>query len=103
MFKRHGRPGAIRSDNGREFIAATLREWLGAQGVEQIFIEKGSPQQNAYVKRFNGSMRYVKLNGELFRSVLEAQVVLDQWVIELNTIRPHRGLAAGHHKRSMRP
>jgi putative transposase len=73
LFERHGRPGAIRSDNGREFIAANLRDWLTAQGVAQIFIEKGAPQQNAYVERFNGSMRNEKLNGELFRSVLEAR------------------------------
>ena len=57
-----------------------------------MFIEKGSPQQNAYVERFNGSMRDEKLNGELFHSVLEARVVLAEWVDEYNTRRPHRGL-----------
>jgi transposase InsO family protein len=92
VFVRHGRPGAIRSDNGREFIAASLADWLRARGVGQIFIEKGAPQQNAYVERFNGSMRDEKLNGELFRSVLEAKVVLGEWVDIYNTIRPHRGL-----------
>lgn len=92
LFARHGKPKAIRSDNGREFIAANLARWLAAQGVCQIFIEKGSPQQNAYVERFNGSMRDEKLNGELFCSVLEARVVLAEWVHVYNTIRPHRGL-----------
>lgn len=92
LFERHGRPGAIRSDNGREFISARLGDWLTDRGVSQIFIEKGAPQQNAYVERFNGSMRDEKLNGELFRSVLEARVVLHDWVEEFNTIRPHRGL-----------
>ncbi len=62
------------------------------QRVEQVFIEKASPQQNAYVERFNGSMRDELLNGELFRSVLEARVVIGQWVEVYNTIRPHRGL-----------
>lgn len=91
-FKAHGRPGAMRSDNGREFIAESLASWLAAQKIEQIFIEKGSPQQNAYVERFNGIMRDEKLNGELFRSVLEARVVLAEWVVIFNTIRPHDGL-----------
>lgn len=92
LFARHGRPRRLRSDNGREFIAESLASWLETKRVEQVFIEKGSPQQNAYVERFNGSMRDEKLNGELFRSVLEARVVLAQWVTEYNTIRPHRGL-----------
>ncbi|MGB1583806.1 MAG: IS3 family transposase [Solirubrobacterales bacterium] len=70
-FEKHGRPQIIRSDNGREFIAATLADWLESEGVVQAFIEKGSPQQNAFVERFNGSMRDEVLNGEIFRSVLE--------------------------------
>lgn len=92
LFVKHGRPGAIRSDNGREFISAELADWLKAQSVGQIFIEKGAPQQNAYVERFNGTMRNEQLNGELFQTVLEARVVLEQWVAMYNTIRPHRGL-----------
>jgi transposase InsO family protein len=91
-FERHGRPRRLRSDNGREFVAETLRTWLAARGVEQVFIAKGSPQQNAYVERFNGSMRDEVLNGELFRSLLEARVVIAEWVDEYNTRRPHRGL-----------
>jgi putative transposase len=93
VFARHGRPKLIRSDNGREFIADSLKTWLAVQGVGQLFIEKGSPQQNAYVERFNGSMRDELLNGELFRSVLEARVLIAEWVDRYNTIRPHRGLA----------
>jgi putative transposase len=91
-FERHGRPRLLRSDNGREFIADVLAEWLEAQGVAQVFIEKGSPQQNAYVERFNGSMEDEVLNGETFRSVLEARVVVGAWVDEYNGVRPHRGL-----------
>ena len=92
LFAKHGKPNRIRSDNGREFIAETLAEWLGERKVGQLFIAKGSPQQNAFVERFNGSMRDEVLNGELFHSVLEAKVVLEAWVDQYNTVRPHRGL-----------
>ena len=91
-FSRHGKPKIIRSDNGREFIAASLAEWLEILGVKQAFIEKGSPQQNAFVERFNGSMRDEVLNGESFRNVLEARAVVGEWVVHYNTKRPHRGL-----------
>ena len=92
LFCRHGKPRCLRSDNGREFISRTLTDWLRAQGVEPVFIEKGSPQQNPYDERFNGTMRDEKLSGEEFRSVLEARVVLHAWLEEYNTRRPHRGL-----------
>lgn len=91
-FKAHGKPELLRSDNGREFISATLAAWLYEHGVKQAFIEKGSPQQNPFVERFNRTMRNEVLNGEHFQSVLEAQVVLSSWVEEYNAVRPHRGL-----------
>lgn len=92
LFVRHGKPRILRSDNGREFIAAELGDWLEQQGVTRAFIEKGSPQQNAFVERFNGTMRDELLNGEEFESVLEARVVVSAWVDHYNTERPHRGL-----------
>jgi transposase InsO family protein len=92
MFAEHGKPKAIRSDNGREFIAASLTSWLASQGVTCWFIEKGRPQQNAFVERFNGTMRNETLAGEEFHNVLEARVVLAEWVGEYNARRPHRGL-----------
>lgn len=92
LFARHGRPQVLRSDNGREFIAASLGAWLAEQGVKTAFIEKGSPQQNPFVERFNGTMRDELLNGEEFGSVLEARVVISNWIVEYNTLRPHRGL-----------
>jgi putative transposase len=92
LFERHGKPEVLRSDNGREFIAASLGEWLVDQGVKTAFIEKGSPQQNAFVERFNGTMRDEVLNGEEFDSLLEARVVIGNWLVEYNTVRPHRGL-----------
>jgi putative transposase len=92
LFDRHGRPAVLRSDNGREFIAETLTGWLAEQGVKCAFIEKGSPQQNAFVERFNGTMRDELLNGEEFDNLLEARVVIGNWLLEYNTLRPHRGL-----------
>ena len=92
LFERHGKPELLRSDNGREFIAESLAEWLAGQDVKTAFVEKGSPQQNAFVERFNGTMRDEVLNGEEFDSVLEARVVLADWLVEYNTLRPHRGL-----------
>jgi transposase InsO family protein len=92
LFDRHGRPAVLRSDNGREFIAETLTSWLAEQGVKCAFIEKGSPQQNAFVERFNGTMRDELLNGEEFDNLLEARVVVSNWLVEYNTLRPHRGL-----------
>ena len=92
LFAVRGKPAIIRSDNGREFIAATVVDWLTEQGVTAAFIEKGSPQQNCYVERFNGTMRDELLNGELFHTVLEARVVISQWLESYNSSRPHRGL-----------
>jgi transposase InsO family protein len=92
VFRRHGKPKLLRSDNGREFIAASLAGWLERHSVGQAFIEKGSPQQNPFVERFNRTMRDELLNGESFHSLLEAQVVVSRWVDEYNMLRPHRGL-----------
>jgi putative transposase len=93
LFAIHGTPKYIRADNGREFIGEELKLWLKEQGVTPIFIEKASPTQNCYIERFNGSMRRELLNGEMFHSVLEAKVVIDEWLVLYNTRRPHRGLA----------
>jgi transposase InsO family protein len=92
LFERHGRPRRLRSDNGREFIAQSLGEWLAGQGVQPVFIEYGSPWQNPFVERFNRTMRDEILNGESFDSVTEARVVIGGWIREYNTLRPHRGL-----------
>jgi putative transposase len=92
LFDDHGKPEVLRSDNGREFIAASLGNWLAERRVATAFIEKGSPQQNPFVERFNGTMRDELLNGEEFDNLLEARVLVDAWVAEYNTLRPHRGL-----------
>lgn len=92
LFEHHGTPRCIRSDNGREFIAATVISWLKKRGVEAIFVEKASPQQNSFIERFNGTMRDEVLHGEEFESVLEARVVITAWLDIYNRQRPHRGL-----------
>jgi transposase InsO family protein len=92
MFAVHGRPAIIRSDNGREFAADSLVNWLTDQKITAAFVAKASPQQNCYVERFNGTMRDQLLNGEEFHSVTEARVVIGEWVELYNTIRPHRAL-----------
>lgn len=92
LFDQHGKPAFIRADNGREFIADTVQEWLAAQQVRPVYVAKASPQQNCYIERFNGSMRRELLNGEQFHSVLEAKVVIDDWLVLYNTRRAHRGL-----------
>lgn len=92
LFDLHGSPNAIRSDNGREFIASTLIEWLVDRGVEPVFIEKGRPQQNPFVERFNGTMRRDLLNVEEFNNVTEARVLVHRFNNEYNSERPHRGL-----------
>jgi putative transposase len=92
LFDRHGRPVMIGSDNGREFISATVVDHLAGLGVAAVFIAKAPPQQNCYVERFNGSMRDELLHGEELHSLTEARVVIGAWIAEYNTVRPHRGL-----------
>jgi transposase InsO family protein len=92
LFDLYGRPSGIRSDNGREFIAATVIEYLAEHDVEPIFIEKASPQQNPFVERFNGTMRRELLNLEEFNNVTEASVVIANWNAIYNEQRPHRAL-----------
>jgi transposase InsO family protein len=92
LFERHGKPSMIRSDNGREFIASTVVEWLGSEGIEAVFVEKGTPQQNPFVERFNGTMRRDLINVEEFDTVTEARVMVGIFNEEYNTLRPHRSL-----------
>ena len=92
LFSAGSRPKIIRSDNGREFIAGVLELWLGQQGVVSAFVEKGSPQQNAFIESFNSGMRRECLNGEEFHSILEARVVIGEHRQLYNTVRRHRAL-----------
>ncbi len=92
LFCERGVPVHIRSDNGSEFVARRLRDWLGRLAVKPLFIEPGSPWENGYIESFNGKMRDELLDREIFYSVKEAEILIEQWRIEYNTIRPHSAL-----------
>ena len=79
LFELHGPPTFIRSDNGPEFIATALRDWFARLGVQTLFITPGSPWENGYCESFNGKLRDELLNGEIFYSLKEAQVVVENW------------------------
>jgi len=92
LFCERGVPVHIRSDNGPEFIAKRLRFWLDRLAIKPLFIEPGSPWENGYIESFNGKMRDEFLNGEIFYSLKEAEILIEQWRVEYNTIRPHSAL-----------
>jgi putative transposase len=92
VMLRRGIPEHIRSDNGPEFIAQELRNWLAKVGTGVLYIEPGSPWENGYCESFNGKLRDECLNGEIFYSLKEAQIVIEQWRVMYNTRRPHSAL-----------
>ena len=92
LFVARGIPEHIRSDNGPEFTAKAVRQWLGNIGVTTVYIEPGSPWENGYNESFNGKLRDEFLNGEIFYTLKEAQVLIEGWRREYNTIRPHSSL-----------
>jgi len=92
LFLRRGIPEYIRSDNGPEFTAKAVRDWLNRLEVKTLFIELGSPWENGYIESFNGKLRDELLNGEIFTTLLEAQVLTENWRKEYNHIRPHSSL-----------
>jgi len=92
LFVKHGAPEHIRSDNGPEFTAKAVRNWLKRIGVKTLFIEPGSPWENGYNESFNGKLRDEVLNGEIFYTLTEAQVIIEKWRQEYNTFRPHSSL-----------
>jgi putative transposase len=92
LFVRYGAPEHIRSDNGSEFTAKVVRQWLMRLGVRTLFIEPGSPWENGYIESFNGKLRDERLNGEIFYTLREAQILIEQWRLEYNTVRPHSSL-----------
>lgn len=87
-----GTPEYLRSDNGSEFTSKTTREWLDRTGVITAYIEKGSPWENGFIESFNARMRDEFLNGELFDTLWEAQVLTERWIRYYNMIRPHSSL-----------
>jgi len=89
LFIFRGTPEHIRSDNGPEFTAKAVRNWLSRLGVKTLFIEPGSPWENGYIESFNGKVRDELLNREIFTTLEEAKVLLEQWKREYNHVRPH--------------
>ena len=92
LFILRGIPGHIRSDNGPEFIAKSVREWVAAVGAKTAYIEPGSPWENGYIESFNARLRDELLNGEIFYTLREAQIVIESWRRHYNAVRPHASL-----------
>ena len=92
LFVFRGVPEHIRSDNGPEFTAMAIRDWLNRLGVKTLFIERGSPWENGYIESFNGKLRDELLNREIFTTLTEAKILIEAWRREYNEIRPHSSL-----------
>ena len=92
LFVRRGVPTYIRSDNGAEFTATKVRDWLARVGVKTLLIEPGSPWENGYVESFNGKLRDELLAREQFDTLLEAKVLIERWRRHFNEVRPHSSL-----------
>ena len=92
LILNRGKPAYIRSDNGKEFTAAALQDWLKKIGVKPIQIYPGSPWENGYNERFNGTLRREVLNAEWFATVEQAKTVIGKWLRQYNHIRPHQAL-----------
>ena len=92
LFILRGIPGHIRSDNGPEFVAKAVRDWIAAVGAKAAYIEPGSPWENGYIESFNARLRDELLNGEIFYTLREAQIVIESWRRHYNAVRPHASL-----------
>jgi putative transposase len=92
LVAQHGAPAYLRSDNGPEFVAQAVQQWVQARQVQTVYIAPGSPWQNPYGESFNGRLRDECLNMEWFRNVVEAKVVIEQWRRQYNEDRPHSSL-----------
>ncbi len=93
LFTQHGPPDHIRSDNGSEFTATAVRDWLPRVGVKTLFIEPGSPWENGYNESFNGKLPVTSCStGEIFTTLHEARVLIERWRQHYNTVRPHSSL-----------
>ena len=92
LFAFRGIPKHIRSDNGPEFTAKAIRDWLNRLGVKTLFIEPGSPWENGYIEPFNGKLRDELLNREIFTTLTEAKILTEAWRKEYNQVRPHSAL-----------
>jgi transposase InsO family protein len=92
LFVSRGTPEFIRSDNGSEFTAKAVRDWLESVGVDTLFITPASPWENGYIESFNGKLRDEFLDREIFFTLGEAKLLIERWRREYNTFRPHSAL-----------
>ena len=92
QFILRGVPEHIRSDNGPEFLAKAVQDWIGAVGAKTAYIERGSPWENGFIESFNARLRDELLDGEIFYSLAEAKIVIESWRRHYNTERPHGSL-----------
>jgi putative transposase len=92
LFILRGIPAYIQSDNGPEFVAKAVQDWIAAVGAKTAYIERGSPWENGYIESFNARLRDELLNGEIFYTLREAQIVIESWRRHYNTIRPHASI-----------
>lgn len=92
LVAEHGAPAYIRSDNGPEFVARNLQQWLADAGIKTLYIDPGSPWQNGYVESFHDKFRRECLAREMFYTLSEARVVIGDWRRKFNLVRPHRSL-----------
>ena len=93
---RYGAPEHLRSDNGPEFIANAIVDWLAEQSIKTIYITPGSPWENGHIESFHDKLRDECLNRELFGSLLEARIILESWRVECNTCARTARIATGH-------
>jgi putative transposase len=92
QFILRGVPEHIRSDNGPEFVAKAVQDWVRAVGTKTAYIERGSPWENGFIESFNARLRDELLDGEIFYSLAEARIVIESWRRHYNTVRPHGSL-----------
>ena len=92
LFILRGVPEHIRSDNGPEFVAKAVQDWIGAVGAKTAYITPGSPWENGFIESFNARLRDELLDGEIFYTLREAQIVIESWRRHYNTVRPHASI-----------
>lgn len=94
LIEIHGKPNAIRCDNGTELTSQAFTEWCREKAIDILFIQPGKPDQNAFIERFNRSYREEVLNAHLFESIVDVQEITDDWLRRYNEIRPHDALGS---------
>jgi putative transposase len=92
LFILRGIPGHIRSDNGPEFVAKAVQEWIAAVGAKTAYIAPGSPWENGYIESFNARLRDELLDGKIFYTLKEVQIIVESWRRHYNMVRPHASL-----------